>query len=133
VDKKRQRRRSKGSIIPKHDPPYEEKNAVCQSIKPTVPHARSLGSAMETLDVNLEVKEFLPCENLDDAVTARTDNKSAISTPNNATNAFATHDAMTGKLLHADALFEVPEADAGIMTGRDCFAAVFAEGKGGNC
>ena len=49
--------------------------------------------------------------------------------PHNATDAFATHDPMTRNLLRADALLERPEADGGVVSGRDGLAPVLADAK----
>jgi hypothetical protein len=74
----------------------------------------------------------LPGKNLDNAIATCTDNKSPISAPNNAANAFAAHDTMASKLLHANALFKVPESNAGVVACGDCFTAVLAKRKGGD-
>ena len=71
-------------------------------------------------------------KDLDYPVAARRDYKAAILTPDDAAYAFAAHDAMCRDLLGTDTLVEGPEADGGIVTGRDCLTAVFAERERGD-
>jgi len=51
-------------------------------------------------------------------------------TPYDAADAFAAHDPVRGNFLRADALVKGPEADGGIVAGRNGFAAILAEGEG---
>jgi hypothetical protein len=66
-------------------------------------------------------------KNLNYTIAARTDNESSISAPNNAANALAAHNAMASKFLSTYTFFEVPEADAGVVAGGDCFATVLTK------
>ena len=71
-------------------------------------------------------------EHLDDAVAARGNDEAPILAPHDAAHALAAHDAVCRNFLCADALVERPEADRGIVPCGDGFAAVFADGEGGD-
>lgn len=71
-------------------------------------------------------------ENLDDSITAATNNPPPILAPHDGANALAAHEAMAGEFLHAGALLERPEAQTGVVAGGDEFAAVGGEREGGD-
>lgn len=75
---------------------------------------------------------MLPGKDLDDAIAAGGDYEAAVLTPHHAADTFATHDAVRGDLLRANAFVQRPETDRGVVTRRDGFMSVFAEGQGGD-
>ena len=75
---------------------------------------------------------MLPGKDLDDAIAAGGDYEAAVLTPHHAADTLATHDAVRGDLLRANAFVERPETDRGVVTRRDGFTSVFAEGQGGD-
>jgi hypothetical protein len=66
-------------------------------------------------------------KHLDNTITTRTNDQASISAPNNTANTLSTHDTMTLEILCTLSQLEIPETNTGIVTGRHCFAAVFAE------
>ena len=76
-------------------------------------------------------RDLSPSENLDDSITASTNNPSAILAPNHGTDALSTHDAVVGNLLGAASSFKGPETKACVVAGGDKLAAVGGKGQRG--
>ena len=73
---------------------------------------------------------MLPGKDLDDAIAAGGNYEAAVLTPHHAADALATHDAVRGDLLRANAFVKRPKTDRGVVTRGDGFSSVFAERQG---
>lgn len=72
----------------------------------------------------LSVPLLSPRIYLDDAVAATTHHQSSVLTPHNGAYTFTPHYTMARYHLRADPFLKVPEADRGIMAGRNGFPSV---------
>ena len=70
-------------------------------------------------------------KNLNNAVTAGTNDPASVLGPDDGADALAAHDAVGGDFLGAGALLEGPEAEGGVVAGGDELAAVGAQGEAG--
>ena len=68
----------------------------------------------------------------DNSIAAAAHHPSPVVAPHHGADAFAAHDAMAADLLRACAFLEGPDPEAGVVAGRDEFAAVRGEGECGD-
>lgn len=66
-------------------------------------------------------------KNLDDPIPPAANHPAAVLAPDDGANAFAAHVPMANDFLRAGALFQRPDAQAGVVPGRDEFAAFGGE------
>lgn len=81
----------------------------------------------------LSTRVFSPGKDLDGAIATAADDPSPVLAPDDAADALAAHGPVAGDFLGAAALLQRPEAQGGVVAGRDEFAPVRGQRERGDC